>query len=184
MKTECFYFSEDHKYTHNFLRINFLLAPFSKQFRLLFLPAIASLPFSPWVGGQLMKGCSQSNMGETYHGFSQPSHISQPAIKNSGQLMLSPPESFPLSLGHLRCSQVHLSFSYSLFFSPIVQFQTFSQSYQYSAPYHWPLRHSISEPYSPYLPFSSTLISISFFLLSCLLFYLFFYLFNVKQSVI
>lgn len=50
-KTECFYFSEDHKYTHNFSINFFFWLPFSKQFGLLFSPDFVSPPLSPWVRG-------------------------------------------------------------------------------------------------------------------------------------
>lgn len=54
--------------------LTFFWPPFSKQFRLLFPPDFVSPPPPPQVGGRLMKGWSQRNMGETYHGVSQPSH--------------------------------------------------------------------------------------------------------------
>lgn len=51
-----------------------------------------------------MKGWSHRNMGETYHSLASLSHLTaKAAIKNSGQLPLSAPERFPLSLSHPRC---------------------------------------------------------------------------------
>lgn len=70
-ETECFYFSEDHKYTHNFLSIlTFFWPSLSKQFRLLFPPDLVSPPPSPWVGRRLMKGRSRRSAAQTYHGVS------------------------------------------------------------------------------------------------------------------
>lgn len=73
-RANAFIFQGGYKYTLTTSSVlTFFWPPFSKQFRLLFPPDFVSASLSPRVGGRLMKGCSQRNMGETYHGVSQPS---------------------------------------------------------------------------------------------------------------
>lgn len=144
--------------------LTFLWPPFSKQFRLLFPPDFVSPPPSPRVGGRLMKGCSQRNMGETYHGVSQPSHreasyekfrVAAAVATRELPSVIKPPQvqaNAPVCLFAILCF-----FSHSSVPDIITVLSIFSP-----LPPAWSLLLS-SEPYFPYSLLSSNLISISFF---------------------
>lgn len=128
-----------------------------------------------------MKGWSQRNMGETYHGVSQPSHreasykkFRTAAAVSTRELpsVITPPE--------VQADDPAKSFCWSLFFfwfSPIPQFRALSPSCQYLTPYLWPgLSFPSSLHQSPFSLLSSILQPHFHFLLhfspSCFVFFL------------
>lgn len=121
------------------------------------------------------------------------SHLTvKPAIKNSGQLLLSPPESLPLSLSHLRCSTMQLSF-FLLVRPPSLHPPLFfsSRHYHYLINIQPPTPGLVSFPsllhQSPILLtllFLSTSFPFPSFPLFSSCFFFFFFNFYVRQSVI
>lgn len=129
-------------------------------------------PVSPWVGGQLMKGYTHRNMGDTYHGVSQPSNREDNHKKFRSAAAVATRELPPvIKLPQVQPDVPVCLFLLSFFFCWLLYFTSRQYHSVINIQLHtsglvYPLsKFASSEPYSPNSLLSSSLISMSSFLL-------------------